>query len=760
MIRKNKIQSIDDVGKNSKNLQQTNKTHKRRLLLGVLTAIIVYLVTTFIVYGGSLPTTYPLHTNDVSNYDIDAPRTIINHKETEELAQKAMMAVSGKMVKNEEITAVSLANIESLIDLISTKRERLYYGENLTEISQTTTTNTEKITNTEPNIDTSIEDTDANNRLKPTEDEIATAATSMVSQINQNFNIDFSINYARHLLSMEDTRYDYFVENIRNNAQVIMQSALDREQLDKAIGNAMEEASESQTYFIADNEVIQFLLGSLLKPNVEYDEAATQSAREDAANQIRNNPIMINQGMRIVSQGDIITEDTYDILVELNLTDADQFHWPKFAGISLINLVLIIVAAIFFRFFYPDLFLNSQTLWALILSLLIPLVISFYSTRAFPLSPPVYFSAIIICAYFDLKTSIVLSTILALTVYPMTSFNSYFLPVVLIGSIVSAAFARRIIRENNYINLIIATTISSVSIVLALSLLQEATLTGLLKNILSVVISTMVSVILAIGVMPIFELIFNTVSPIKIIELSQPGHPLMKRLFTEAPGTSQHSMMVANLADAGCEAIGADTNLVRVGAYYHDIGKLENPLMFTENQMGENPHDSLTPEESTRILTAHTEDGLKLGRQHRLPEPVLKMIHEHHGTTVLEFFYHKACQIAEKEGRKIPNKAPFRYHNPLPSFRESAVLMLADSVEAAMKSAKIDNVSKAEKFMRNIFKIKIDQNQLVNSGLSFRDVEAILQAFVQVYAGQFHTRVKYPEQEKETDVSLPAQAIP
>ena len=333
-------------------------------------------------------------------------------------------------------------------------------------------------------------------------------------------------------------------------------------------------------------------------------------------------------------------------------------------------------------------------------------------------------------------------------IYPMTSFNSYFLVVTLIGCLIASIFSRKITREDNYVKLISATALATVSTALALSIMREFTASGIMSNVVTTFISSMVSVIAAIGVMPIFELLFNTVSPMKIIELSQPGQPLMQRLFTEAPGTSQHSMMVANLADAGCAAIGADANLVRVGAYYHDIGKLENPLMFTENQMGENPHDRLTPEESCRVITAHTEDGLKLGKKNRLPEPVLKMIYEHHGTTVLEYFYHKACQIAEQEGKEKPDKDLYRYHNPLPSFRESAVLMLADSVEAAMKSSDIDNIQDAEKFMRNIFQIKIDQNQLVNSGLSFHDVELILFAFLQVYTGQFHTRIKYPNQEK------------
>ncbi|NLJ69892.1 MAG: HDIG domain-containing protein [Clostridiaceae bacterium] len=725
---------------------------KKRLFLGVLTGIVVYIAVCFIVYSGSLPTTYNLKVNDISAYDIKAPRTFVDQKATEIRVKEVEDAVPKKMIKNDQATAVSLANIESFLDLVASRREKLYHRK---DVKVTETEKTSKPTNNDKGdeqID-SKEDKTEKETLQPSEAEIATAATPMLSEINQSFDINLELNYAVRLLSMEESRFDYFSENLENMSRSIMQQAMDSDQLSQNIQNHLYRSSENQDFFLSDNEILEYVLKNLLKPNVQYDKIGTDKAREDAANQVRNNPIMINAGARIVSQGDVITQDTYDILEELNLTDTGEFDWYKFSGIALFNLLLILTLIIYFKFFQANIFLRGQTLWSLVLAIFIPLLVSYYMADTYPLSPPVYFSTIIVCAYFDLKTSIVVSTILALVISPMTSFHPYYLPVVLTGCLAAAFFARKISRQDNYIKLISATSIAGIGMSLALSIMQKDTIVTLMNNAVTVMISSMISVIAAIGVMPIFEMIFNTVSPIKIIELSQPGHPLLKRLFTEAPGSSQHSMMVANLADAGAEAIGADSTLARVGAYYHDIGKLENPLMFTENQTGENPHDRLMPEESCRIITAHTEDGLKLGQKYRLPDPVLKMIHEHHGTTVLQFFYHKASQIAELEGKEAPNRDAYRYHNPLPSFKESAVLMLADSVEAAMKSSQINNLPEAEKFMRSIFKIKIDQNQLINSGLSFRDVELILEAFLQVYAGQFHSRIKYPDQKEKDDAN-------
>jgi cyclic-di-AMP phosphodiesterase PgpH len=245
--------------------------------------------------------------------------------------------------------------------------------------------------------------------------------------------------------------------------------------------------------------------------------------------------------------------------------------------------------------------------------------------------------------------------------------------------------------------------------------------------------------------MPLFEMIFNAVSPLRLIELSQPGSPLLSRLFTEAPGTSQHCVMVANLAEAGAEAIGANPLVVRVGAYYHDIGKLENPEMFTENQSGHNPHDDLEPEVSAGIILAHPESGLRLARKYRLPTVVCKMIYEHHGNSKQIYFLRKAQERNEKNHLEAPDHNRFRYRTARPSFKESAILMLADTVEAAMKSTGITDLNKAEELIRRLVKIKIEEDQLNDSDLSFKEVEKLIQAFLHVYSGHFKIRVRYPD---------------
>ena len=259
-------------------------------------------------------------------------------------------------------------------------------------------------------------------------------------------------------------------------------------------------------------------------------------------------------------------------------------------------------------------------------------------------------------------------------------------------------------------------------------------------------VSALLSIILAIGVMPIVELISKVVSPVKLIELSQPGHPLLKRLFLEAPGTYSHSMMVASLADSAADSIGADALFCRVACYFHDIGKLENPQYFTENQSdGVNPHDLLTTEESVRIITAHTDDGVKLAHKYHLPDAIIKVIEEHHGTTYPGYFYVKACKEAEAAGLAAPSEDDFRYKGRIPSSRESAVIMLADTCEAAIRSNKLDDAEEIEKLCRKLIKAKIDQDQLRDSGLSFDDIEKIVASFVRVYAGTFHERIQYPQ---------------
>ena len=230
-------------------------------------------------------------------------------------------------------------------------------------------------------------------------------------------------------------------------------------------------------------------------------------------------------------------------------------------------------------------------------------------------------------------------------------------------------------------------------------------------------------------------------TPAKLIELSNPNQPLLRRLMIETPGTYHHSMIVANLAEAAAEAIGADALLVRVGAYYHDIGKLVRPLYFKENQIGENPHDKTDPRVSTAILTEHTRDGVELAKKHHLPEPIIDMIQQHHGDTAAMYFYAKTVKQLGEENVDIND---FRYDGPKPQTSEAAILMLSDTVEAAVRSIPEPTQAKISAMIRKLVRGKMEDGQLDECTLTFRDIGKICTAYETVLKGVFHERIEYP----------------
>jgi putative nucleotidyltransferase with HDIG domain len=225
----------------------------------------------------------------------------------------------------------------------------------------------------------------------------------------------------------------------------------------------------------------------------------------------------------------------------------------------------------------------------------------------------------------------------------------------------------------------------------------------------------------------------------------------------EAPGTYHHSLVVANLAETAAYDIGADANLTRVGGYYHDIGKLKYPQFFAENQLGVNPHDNLDPRESVQMIINHVRFGIEMAAEYKLPSAVTDFIIMHHGTTLIQFFYHKAKEQC-KEGETL-NEADFRYPFVIPQNKETGILMLADTCEAAVRAMikEVKDFGEVEKNIRRLIRMKLDDGQLEESGLTVGDLEKIAKAFVRVFRGMYHERVKYPEEERkaETDGGTP-----
>lgn len=262
---------------------------------------------------------------------------------------------------------------------------------------------------------------------------------------------------------------------------------------------------------------------------------------------------------------------------------------------------------------------------------------------------------------------------------------------------------------------------------------------------IAAIVSGILSGALMMGLLPFFESAFGILSTMKLIELSNPNHPLLKKILTETPGTYHHSIMVANLAEAACEAIGADGLLARVGCYYHDIGKTRRPAFFVENQMsGINPHDSLPPARSAEIIIAHTTDGAEILEKHKMPQEIIDIALQHHGTSSLKFFLHKARELGEVEDESI-----YYYKGPKPQTKEAAVISIADSVEAAARSMKQPNAEKIRNLVQSIIRGRLEEHQFDECDISLKELKVIEEVICETLNGTFHTRIEYPKEDQK-----------
>jgi putative nucleotidyltransferase with HDIG domain len=238
--------------------------------------------------------------------------------------------------------------------------------------------------------------------------------------------------------------------------------------------------------------------------------------------------------------------------------------------------------------------------------------------------------------------------------------------------------------------------------------------------------------------------VLKITTSLQLLELGRPTHPLLSELLMKAPGTYHHSLMVGNMAEQAAQAVGANPLLARVGAYYHDIGKMLRPYFFAENQTnGENPHDRLDPETSAQIITSHVKDGLQLAKKYGLPNEIQDFIPQHHGTAMSSYFYHQAC--AQNGGSPQADKTRFRYPGPRPRTREAAILMLADEAEAASRANRPRSVEEIDELVDGLIQNRVRDGQLDDSDLTLRDLQKVKETLVAVLQGSYHPRIKYPE---------------
>ena len=679
----------------------------------IITLALAALTIVFMVFYGSLPVSYDYVVGSIADQDIYAPRSFADTYETQRRAIVARDTSEDVFVRSDKQSQECVDRVDDFFDLAEQARKNA---------AQSRTTQTP---------------------VKPSE-----VASQLAVNVEQT--LDVKINPDDIVVFFETgtsgTTFTYIREKTISMAELIMLGDVNDAILPVKINEQIDGFNESSPSYSKYASAMHVILTSILEPNTVYDEKATADSANNAYNAVINEPVMIEKGTKLVESGNIIDEHIYSNLVELELIRDSSFNLIILARCALYVLIISGCTVVYLNIERKKLKVETPVFYLLIITFLVSIGASVYlSTLSNLLCIAIFFAAV--CAtYPGTQNGIILSVVNFLFIWPMHGFDPEIFFINMIGIILCSIFAGRTDKIINNAALIFFPTIATITASLAYNFLIGNARTEYLNSIVFTFVSTIASLVAAIGLSPIFELVCNAASPVKLISLSQPGQHLMKRLFLEASGTHSHSMMVANLADSAAEAIGADALLCKVAAYYHDIGKLENPEYFTENQHdGVNPHDSLTIMESVAIITKHPEDGVKLAKKERLPNAIVKIIDEHHGTTYPSYFYRKAVEDAKVRGLEPPDVNNFRYRGHIPSSRESAVVMIADTCEAAVRSMKTSDVQSAEQLIRVLIKDKIDQDQLINSGLSFDDIEKIVIAFKQVYAGVFHERIKYPE---------------
>jgi cyclic-di-AMP phosphodiesterase PgpH len=497
------------------------------------------------------------------------------------------------------------------------------------------------------------------------------------------------------------------------------------------------------------NQLTKYLT-TLVVANLSYDSQLTNRIVEEQQSKISATRGMIRKGDLIISEGQQVTEERYMILESLRRATQSQLPdsgMVKEVFISQVAVILISLSMLllFLAYLRKDIFEDNRKL-TLIFTLVL-MVVGAYTgvirlTNLNPYVVPLCILPVVIRVFFDTRLALFthVTTVLILGSIAPNGYEFVYIQVIA-GMVTIFGVTNLRKRAQLFISagMILAAYLTSY---LTLAVLHEGSLDDVELNNMLWLVGNVLLTLFAYPLIYVFEKIFRLTSDISLMELSDTNSPLLRELSIKAPGTFQHSMQVANLAEAATFRIGGNTLLVRVGALYHDIGKMDMPLYFIENQStGVNPHDDLSFEESASIIISHVIRGIEKARKNQLPDLIIDFIRTHHGTTMVQYFYQS---FLKNFPEKIVDEDDFRYPGPLPFSKETAVLMMADSVEAASRSLKQHNHDNINKLVDDIIDSQIENQQFINCDITFKDISVIKKIFKKMLTSMYHVRVEYP----------------
>ncbi len=566
--------------------------------------------------------------------------------------------------------------------------------------------------------------------------------TEKIAQLTSKNDLNIGMVNTKVAITAPLERLEYLESYINEIVIQNMNAGIKVEDLQKQKSSIKEYITNLDEFDEELKDLAVSVIYATIRPNKFLDEDATDKEIELAKENV--DKVIIRKGDNIIREGEVITDDKLELLRELGiLTDESRFDFVLYIGIAAIILIIECLIIAYIAVFNKELLAKPKKLLMIYIIFISTLIIARVVQGISIYLIPIATSAMLLSILLESRLALLINLCLTILISIITGNNIIFIAMALAGGTVGAFSVINTQQRSNIFVSGLAISIVNMITIVGIGFINSSEIMETLAFGFYGLLNGLFCSVLTVGSLPAWESIFNIVTPLKLLELSNPNQPILKKLLMEAPGTYHHSIIVGNLSESAADALGVNSLLARAGAFYHDIGKTRRPYFFKENQLtSDNPHDKLDPYLSSAIIKDHVKDGVELAKKYKLPVEIRDFIEQHHGTTLVAYFYHEA-KIAE-DGINI-NEKDFRYEGPKPQTKETAIVMIADSVEAAVRSLSSPTQEKVEELIEKIIQDKLKDGQLDESNITLKELYKIKKSFLKVILSIFHERIEYPD---------------
>ena len=719
---------MSETQKPIKNKKKKAQPKPKSRMYGVIVMSLSFALACLVSITSLTPKRYDVSVGATATEAISTPRMIVDEVNTEALRQAARNNVASVYAVDDKLADTLISNAQSFFSALASFRN----AANTTRAASVTATG---------DGDNDADDT------RTWQDVIAVAdLTAMLDKLPVKVT-DTALGYA--LLEASDAEIKQLKELVTTTLQTELRAGVSEADQVKTLARINKElkVSSLSVWLKAMGESVY---DEYLQPTNVLNSVETTRAQAKAADAVE--PIYIARGATIIEAGQTVTQEQYDMLLSLDLIKGAEAASQLTPGTILYLFCVFAMLALYLIVFEKETFSSNKQMTILALILWLTITLEWVCYIIDPRVTPAVFGVLLTTLLVSRKTAEAVNVAFALsfsllaggsgsTLFGADSILSM-AAMLVSGQMVMVAAERSRKRGSLIAAGSLGGVAGAVVVVAGGMILNYNWNTALIYAGLQMAAALILSVF-CVGMLSLWENLFDIVTPARLHELANTNHPLLKKMMVAAPGTYHHSMMVASLAEGAAEAIGANALLARTGAMYHDVGKLRRPQYFKENQNGQNIHDTLQPEESAGFIIAHQKDAMSYLSRYRMPSEVKKIVSEHHGTTMVTYFYYKAKQQQSQDGEPVIERL-FRYQGNLPSTKESAIVMLADSCEAAVRSMSEPTREDVAEMVRKIVQGKMDDGQLKMSPLTLGEINQIEKSFLVTFTGLMHERIRYP----------------